>query len=98
MSGRPEYKCLNCGHRLLAYKINTAKTRQCPRCWSYDLIDFETYERCKETVREAQNDALFPGLRGIAAIVAERGFTFKPKNTLKLLQAIERDLEAEGGR
>ena len=90
---RPEFKCLNCGHRILAYKVNTVKSRQCPVCWSYDLIDVETYNKCKEAVGKAQNGALFPGLRGIATIIEERGFAFKPINTIKLLQIIERDLK-----
>jgi len=93
MLERPEFKCLNCGHTILAYKVNTSKPRQCPQCWSYDIIDMETYDKCKETVRKAQNGAIFPGLRGVAAIIETRGFTFKPINTLKLLEMIESDIK-----
>jgi len=92
---RPEILCLNCERKLIAYKVNTVKPRQCPKCWSYDLINIETLNKCKEIVKKAQNGAVFPGLRGLMAIIGERGFTFKPLNTLKLLDRIQREIKLE---
>ena len=94
MSTSLEFLCLSCGHRINAYKTNTTKPRQCPQCWSYFLIDLETYNQCRDAVQIAQNGALFPGVNAIITILTERGFRFRPRETLQLLLLIERDIQS----
>ena len=97
MSAR-EYLCLNdwyTWHTRVA-----AIPRQCPRCWSYDLIEKQIYDDMVATT-VAMNGNPSPAIDALIAVVQAQGLTWRPARTLSLVLHILADVErlrkAQGG-
>ena len=85
----PDYLCLNpeCGHR---WPARTQIPRQCPVCWSYDLISVDSYNEMVGLAVE-WNENPGPVLDSLAAILTVQGITMKPLRTLALVNRVIAD-------
>jgi len=94
----PDLKCMRCGYEWLPYKIETSLSwRQCPnpRCRSYSVIKMVEFNAIVSEVvrlRGSYGKRVFPMLDSINAIVSERGFTLRPRQTFDLAIAVEREV------
>ena len=86
-----EYLCLECDHRWDAYKSRDEIkkfARQCPHCWSYEVMPTASYWRIVDLVRHGNPG---PWIDAFFGVLQEEGLRLKPLKTWRLIQRILRD-------